>query len=237
MHKNPQIRALITLQDKDSVLIGLIRDIKKIPSEKQAMLARMDKRKERLSLAKKAVQEVEISIKKLELDVETRRTSIARLKTRQFETKKNEEFKAIGDEISRYEAEVEELENCELELMEELETRRLTQTEAKEKLAALEATINEEIAELDSHCKELTEEAKKRQAERPALLKPIDEGLIEQYERLRKSKGLPVVVSMSEDGHCEGCHSKFVRSVELAIREGEGVIYCEQCGRMVYYEI
>ena len=60
---------------------------------------------------------VEVERKKLELDVGTRAESISRLKTQQYQTRKNEEFRAIGHEIERYENEIRKLEDQELELM------------------------------------------------------------------------------------------------------------------------
>ena len=58
-----------------------------------------------------AVREVELKIKNLELDAQTRRNSIERLKQQQFETRKNEEFQALGHEVTRYEKEVRSLED------------------------------------------------------------------------------------------------------------------------------
>ena len=72
--------------------------------------------------AKKAVQENEVAMKNLEIEIETRNDSIAKLKIQQYETKKNEEFRAMGTEIERYGNEVRELEDQELELMEKGET-------------------------------------------------------------------------------------------------------------------
>src|SRR5215472_13299290 len=68
------------------------------------------------SLKQKARQ-LEVERKKLELDVGTRTESISRLKTQQYQTRKNDEFQALGHEIERYENEVRKLEDEELELM------------------------------------------------------------------------------------------------------------------------
>ena len=57
--------------------------------------------------------------KRLELDVGTRNESIARLKTQRYETRKNDEFSAMGREIERYQNEISALEDQELELMEQ----------------------------------------------------------------------------------------------------------------------
>src|ERR1051326_5586893 len=66
---------------------------------------------------KQKARQVEVDRKNLELDVGTRAESIARLKTQQYQTRKNDEFRAIGHEIERYENEIRKLEDQELELM------------------------------------------------------------------------------------------------------------------------
>ena len=53
-----------------------------------------------------------------------RRRSGTRLRsseTQQFQTRKNEEFQALTNEIKRFEADIEKIEDREIELMEEAE--------------------------------------------------------------------------------------------------------------------
>ena len=66
---------------------------------------------------KQRARQVEIDRKRLELDVGTRTETVSRLKTQQYQTRKNEEFRAIGHEIERYENEIRKIEDDELELM------------------------------------------------------------------------------------------------------------------------
>src|SRR5207245_9622258 len=70
-----------------------------------------------VELLKKKRRQVEMDRKKLELDVVTRAETISRLKTQQYQTRKNDEFQAIGHEIERYENEIRKIEDDELELM------------------------------------------------------------------------------------------------------------------------
>ena len=72
-----------------------------------------------LGALKSKGQHLEMDRKKLELDAGTRRESINRLKTQQYETRKNDEFRAMGNEIERYEKEIQAIEDQELELMDQ----------------------------------------------------------------------------------------------------------------------
>ena len=81
--------------------------------------------------------------KNLELDVGTRNESIARFKTQQYETRKNDEFSAMGREIERYQKEISALEDQELELMEQADVLK-AQIAIEEKQTAADQGIDRE---------------------------------------------------------------------------------------------
>ena len=64
------------------------------------------------------MKENEVQISKIELDIETRKDSITKLKNQQLETKKNEEFAAMEHSINNYQDEISALEDDQLQLME-----------------------------------------------------------------------------------------------------------------------
>ena len=141
----PSIQALLVLQDRDRRLRSLAEDLAKIPKDETRAKDRLAGDTAAVAKAKEALQANEIEIKKVELDVGTRKTTIVRLKTQQFETRKNDEFTALGNEIVRYENEVDGLETKELELMERADALRATLTEAE---AALDLDL-EPVGEAD----------------------------------------------------------------------------------------
>ena len=56
-----------------------------------------------LEAAKQRGREIELEKKKLEVDAQTKRDSIGKFRTQQFQTRKNEEFQALTNEIKRFE--------------------------------------------------------------------------------------------------------------------------------------
>src|SRR2546423_15532033 len=92
-----------------------------MPQQRQNLEAQLAASAAALNALKSKGQHLEMDRKKLELDAGTRRESINRLKTQQYETRKNEEFRAMGNEIERYEKEIQQIEDQELELMDQAE--------------------------------------------------------------------------------------------------------------------
>jgi uncharacterized protein len=141
----PEIESLLILQSKDQAIRKLQRELTRIPLEEGNARSRLSGDQAAVASFKEKLQTNEIAIKNLELDIATRRTTILRLKTQQFETKKNEEYTALGNEVVRYEGEVSGLEDRELALMEIAENLKADLDNAKAKLDACQILVDEEL--------------------------------------------------------------------------------------------
>ena len=104
-----EIVALQQDQQRDSRLQELHHQLERIPKEQDQARTRLAQNEAAVAEAKSALQHNEIAIKNLELEIETRKETIARLKKQQFETRKNVEYQAVGHEVLRYGGEVDGL--------------------------------------------------------------------------------------------------------------------------------
>lgn len=231
---NKAVVDLLVVQDRDSKIASLLNDLKKVPVDKQRINMLKAARETEFKKAKAAVQETELAMRAVEGDVATRRVTIGRLKTQQFETRKNEEYQTFGKEIIRYEQEVDALETRELELMEELDERRKLQEVAQEKWQTVLKGIDAELDKCDQRAARLEVALAELKVDRQKLAEKLDDSILDRYERMKKSKGLPVVVLMSDIGDCGGCHTKVIRITENAVREGRDIVECENCGRILH---
>ena len=114
-----ELEQLLILQDRAQKIRQVEAELKSLPLERKSLDAQVAAASANLEAVKDQARHVEVEKKKLELDVGTRNESIARLKTQQYETRKNDEFSAMGREIERYQKEISGLEDQELELMEQ----------------------------------------------------------------------------------------------------------------------
>jgi len=127
-----EIESLLVLQDRDQRILRLEEDMKRIPENKERAKERLANDLAAVANAKKAVQDNEVAIKNVELDIGTRKSTLDRLKVQQYETKKNDEFTALGNEIVRYNDEVDQFETTELELMETADELRAAHQKPKQ---------------------------------------------------------------------------------------------------------
>jgi len=230
-----EIRALLVLQDRDRRLLRLDEDLEKLPRDETRARNQLAGDEAALKKAHEALMAAELIVKKHEMEVQTRRNTLARLKQQQFETRKNEEFQAIAHEITRYEKDVDQFETAELEAMEEVDRLRAEQAKAETALAKTRALVDEDLVKIAERGERIRSERAEVTAERENAASLAPEELLPLYERLMKSKN-GMALAPLEDGKCQGCHMKLIPSTIVAVQAGKEITRCEDCGRILYIE-
>lgn len=231
----PEIRALLVLQDRDRRLMTLEKDLEKLPRDEQRERSRLRDNEAALKTAHDAVMAAELAVKKHEMDAQTRRTTIIRLKQQQFETRKNEEFQALAHEVTRYEGDLDQLETAELEAMEEVDRVREVQKTAEEALARTRKLVDEDLVKIAERASRMKAEREELLAERERVAATAPEDLLPLYERLMKTKNGLALAPLTGD-KCQGCFMRVIPSTEVNVHGGEVVTRCENCGRILYLE-
>lgn len=231
----PQIEGLLILQDRDRRLRSLIEQLERIPAEEARAHARLNQDSAAVEHARQNMRENEVAIKKVELDAETRRTTITRLRNQQFETRKNEEFQALSHEVDRYAAEIDQLETRELELMEKADGLRARLETEEAALAKTRRLIEEDLAAIATRRETLGAGIKELREERAGLAAGVEESLLTLYERLLANKNGLAVASVKA-GQCGGCHVRLIASTLIKVQSQTAITQCETCARILYPE-
>lgn len=227
-----EIRGLLILQDRDKRLLVLAKDLAKLPQEEARARAKLAGDEEAVKQAKDALHAVELRVKKIEMDAETRRTTVKRLRVQQFETKKNEEYNALGHEITRYEKEVDEYETQELQAMEEVDAYRVKFQEANEILGKTRAVVEADLVAIRERHARMMDQQKEVRAERDKLVESVSEDILPLYEKLLKSKEGTAIATL-HGGKCTGCNMKVIASTAIAVHSEKEITQCENCGRIL----
>lgn len=228
-----ELEQLLVLQDRQQKIRQIQTEIKNLPLQRQNLEAQLAASAAALGALKSKAQHLEMDRKTLELDAGTRRESINRLKTQQYETRKNDEFRAMANEIERYEKEVQSIEDHELELMDQAEKLKVEVTAEGEKASGVRESIARQMADIDQKGKTLESRLSELMAERTELAGKIDEDVLGRFERLFASKGDAAIVALDHE-ICTGCHMKITTQTAHRVRNGKEIVSCEQCGRILY---
>lgn len=230
----PVIENLLILQDRDRKVMRVEAELANVGPERNSLENSAKNSQAQLDAAKQRVKQIESDRKKLELDVEAKKGQIEKYSLQQFQTKKNEEYKALAHEIETCKEAIVKLEDEQLALMEQAETAtrimndvakaasdRLKEVEiAKAALADKEVRLKKELAELKSDYQRLET--------------AVDDDVRARYVRLRKAKGANTVVGIDR-GICGGCHMKLPMQVVLSCQAAQELVTCPNCGRILYF--
>ncbi|HSP44368.1 MAG TPA: C4-type zinc ribbon domain-containing protein [Chthoniobacterales bacterium] len=230
-----ELEQLLVLQNRQQKIRQIQTEMKTIPLQRQSLEAQLAANAAALTAVKSKGQHLEMDRKKLELDAGTRRESINRLKTQQYETRKNDEFRAMGNEIERYEKEIQAIEDQELELMDQAEKLKGEFAIEDKKASGARESIARQLADLEEKGKTLEGQLNQLTAERTEIASKVEEELLSRFERLFASKGDAAVVGLEHEV-CTGCHMKVTTQTAHRVKNGKEIVSCEQCGRILYAE-
>jgi len=232
-HVHPDLEQLLVLQDRQQKIKQIQTEVETLPLQRKNLEEQLAASVAGVEALKQKARQVEMNRKKLELDVGTRTETISRLKTQQYQTRKNDEFQAIGHEIERYENEIRKIEDEELELMVETDKFKADLGVEEKKSATVKESVARQTADLEAKSKTLQSRLEELTKERAEIAGKIDEDLLSRFERLFKSKGDAVVVALEHEV-CTGCHMKVTTQTAHRAKAGKEIVSCENCGRILY---
>ena len=229
-----ELEQLLILQDREQKMRQVQSELRTVPQQRAQLESQLKTTVAALEAVKQKARQIEVDKKKLELDVGTRETSIARLRTQQYETRKNDEFRAIGNEIERYEKAIRAIEDQELELMEQADKVKAEVAEADKLAANARDSVARQTTDLEAKASALEARLQELTTERAEIASRIDEDLLDRFTRLFKSKGDAAVVGLVHE-FCTGCHMKITTQTVHRVKNGREIVSCEQCGRILYW--
>lgn len=229
----PEITQLLKVQERDQRIRALNKELKDIPKNEAMAKMQLAGDQNAVDTANHHMKEIEVKIKGVELEIGTRQNSIKRMQDQQFETRKNDEFQALGHEIKRYEQDVHNLEDVELEHMETLEAAKAVLKENQAKLAVTQSRVDEDLKSLAVRAEGAKKRLAQEEEERRVLASPVESHILDLYSRIFTKKGDAAVVPL-KNGICGGCHMKVVAGTIKDVRDGSALTECESCGRILY---
>jgi uncharacterized protein len=228
------IEKLLILQDRDRAIRRLQGELAHIEPERITFRTKVATAQTKLDAARQRVKKLESDRKQLELDVEEKKEQISRYANQQLQTRKNEEYRALANEIETCKAEITKIEDREIELMEQAEQAQKEGAGFTRESDEAKKLADELISKLGEREQNLRKELAELQANREELAAAVEVGVRARYERLVENKGEKVVVGV-QHGVCGGGHMKLPAQILVACQGHQDVVSCTNCGRILYY--
>lgn len=237
------IEALADLQEVDGRIRELELEEKDLPRRKAVEMARLHGVSADLEAARAGEESAQSRVRGYEEDAKALKDKIQTLKTTQLGLKTNKEYQDFSVQIDLVTHDLEAAENNQIAAMDALPGAQARIAEAQAKFDAAKGGVDEFCAEIDERLASVKAELAEAQKERAEKAKAVsDPKFLLYYERLRMRRW-PVVVELTHDGVCDGCHLVQPPSVgQLAdanAKNGElgkpqSIVACTMCGRILY---
>ncbi len=228
------VQSLIDLQEVDGRIRELEHELKDLPRRKAQEVARLDGVSRNLTAAKANQESANNRVKSYEEDAKALREKIQQLKTTQAGLKTNKEYQQYSVQIDLVSHDLETTENSQIAAMDDLPSAQARIDKAQAKFDAEKGGVDALCAEIDERIaavKAELEEAQKERAEKAKLV--TNPKFMLYYERLR-TKRWPVVVPLTHEGVCDGCHLVQPPSVSQLVDHNSDLVACTMCGRILY---
>jgi predicted nucleic acid-binding Zn-ribbon protein len=228
------IEKLLVLQDRDQHIARVKDELARVEPERHTLTAKAAAAQSGLEHAKLRGKQIESDRKKLELDVDAKKQQIEKYSLQQFQTKKNDEYRALAHEIELCKEAIVKLEDQQLELMEKAEAAQKEVATATQAANEARKLVEGQIGALATREQNLKKELAELQSNREQLLSAVDDSARSRYERLLKSKGTNVIVGV-QHGVCGGCHMRLPVQIIVSCQAQQEIVTCINCGRILYY--
>ena len=232
---HPDSHLVIQLQSFDQRIASLEKEVAALPKHIAAIEKALDSHLRKLEADKAAASANQKDRKKLDGDIQLHQQKISKLRDQMLGAKTNEQYRAFQHEIEFVEKEIRQAEDKILELMSqsepleanvkkaEIALKEEKQQVEKEKAAARERTAADQ-GQLDQLRKERAEAAAKLPA-----------AILTAYARIRKKWHNGAAIAEVVGGRCTACQIVLRPQYMQDLKRGEELMYCESCGRFLYY--
>ena len=243
------IQPLLDLQSVDGLIRELEMEEREIPRRKAKENARLAGVNAALEIAKNQLAAMQKRIRDEEAEAEELRAKAQTVRTGMPGIKSNKEYEQTAIQLETLDRDAEAAENRALALMkDEIPVLEKQVKEAEAKVAAESGGVSGYVDELDERLRDVKANLAEQRAERVEkanAVKAIDPAFLLYYERV-STKRWPVVVPLTGDGVCDGCHMKqppfvaqLVQHNGMAAKEGrpQQRAACTMCGRLLYVDL
>lgn len=229
---HPDLDRLVRAQELDRELIDVRARIDRLAPRKQAADDALAKARRAVADAEERVKALALAKRTAEKDAETLVEQERKFQTQLTQVKKNEEYSALLHEIAGAQKKRSALETIVLEKMEEEGRAAEGVALAKASLAGAEREVAEVRQAIAVDEAALRTEEGGLAARRDAALAQLPPMLRGRYEKLLVARKGRAVAKLLGDG-CEACGSHLPPQKAIAVRRGDSVVECPDCGRIL----
>lgn len=229
-----QVEVLLKLRRLDDALDRLAALVSARQADLQRRQTEADLVRQALERERQRLKDAGSQRREADLEVQTFRERKTHFEKQMTAVKTNEEFLALQREIATMEKKAREWEDIVLEAMEAEEAAQHNISQLEVDFGAKDAVVRQERARVATEREVAGREVGEINQQRGDLVAALTGAVRAKYERLRGAKPDAVIVTV-RDGSCGGCHYRMPPQMINEVRQGQRMVLCESCGRILVW--
>jgi uncharacterized protein len=230
-----ELQQLVALQNLDTTIRKLDKDLEAIPQRRAEIEAEFDQRAFEIRALENRRDEAKHNRARLENEVVEQRGRAERAERNLMSSKKQDEYTAAIREADAARKQISTLETQILETMETLEQTEGALKERADEIASLNSDREARLKLFDDETRSQSEQLTAARAEREKVSAALPKAMSSLYSRISARIRDGVAVAEARNRSCTACFMSLRPQVMAEIRRGEEVITCDNCGRILYY--
>ncbi len=230
---NADLSLIWDLQSVDTRIAELKLEIARLPKHIAEIERKLESHKQALAADQAALEQNRKERRLMEGEIAGLEQKLSYIQVQMGEAKTNEVFRAFQKEIKFGEDGIGKVEDRILDKMIEAETIERNIAKAEQALKIESVAVAKEITETKARFAKDEDELVLDQKKRDASASSVTPDVLKTYERVRKLRG-NAVAEVSGDC-CLVCNVVMRPHVSQRLRQGEEILTCESCGRILYY--
>jgi predicted nucleic acid-binding Zn-ribbon protein len=227
---------LVELQGYDSKIATLDAEAARLPKQIEAIQASLAEAKKTVDAFKAKIDQTRKELRLKEKDLEVHAAKRAKEEARLYEVKTNKEYSAVLLEIEEIKQIKAKTEEEILGLMEMQERLAVDVKEAEARLKTREEQARQDEGVVRAKLAKVEQELVVLRAERSPRARALPAPLLASYDRIMKARAGTAVASVTPSAICGGCRMSIRPQALLELRNAEGLMTCESCGRYLYWQ-
>jgi len=228
------LNALIELQEIDLKLDRLNEERGDLPDIVNKLKNKIENEEVLLKTQEKTLKELKVEEKKIELELDSKRTQLKKYEEQLYQVKTNKEYDAIANETESTKSVIDDGENRLLEIAETFENFEGSIAELKKNKQAMKKELKESSEDLQAKINESSEEENILVQERNIAQQSVTKQQLNTYTRIRGAKN-GIAVAHCNGGICSGCFSFIPPQKVVEIKHMKKIFTCESCGRILVW--
>ena len=192
---------------------------------------------QRNDIAAQRIKDLEKDLKKKELDCQELEQKKSGLQQELYGGKANpKELSNLQQILEKTESELSAVEDNMMQYSEEMEALQKTVEGLKEEISQLESSLAVLKANIVVELQGVRHEMAEVKGAHGTAMRNIDKKTLDLYDRKFKQFSVTAVAKVN-GGLCTGCKVHLPRYLIAEVKKREGLVGCENCGRILYYPL